>query len=323
MGSDRVVTVEEGKEKDRSTRDRRRERDTEGSNGRARDTDAKEVVEVIDGPAGDSATGSEAAANGETKKKETKTEDKKSTTEKKDKLKPPPAGKAADKTVKTSLSDDAVTQVAQAKFDAAEQNLQAVAKLTMAIARDYPKLHGDKTKMSEKFKEIKLAFLKYRRQLRVWKMQEQVSKMNVKRLEKTKETYLADSETLFAKRAGLREELDEARVKRQRLETHEKIAKEINQVKSCAESQAELEAAKEEVAEVQKDRVQLEATIEGQMKKAQLLMHAILDLKLELQRDPLAAGSDEASGGDGDGNTDVPVSVAADLDGKVVAEVIC
>lgn len=332
MVSDRVVTVEEGKDKDRSTRDRRRDsqRDgaTESSNGPSpRKTEGKDVVEVIDGPAGDSAPASEPAANGEVKKKETKPEEKKSASEKdKSKLKPPPAGKATDKnTVKASITDDTVTAVAQSKFDAAEQHLQAVAKLTMAITRDYPKLHGDKAKMSEKFKEIKLAFLKYRRQLRVWKMQEMVSKMNVQRLEKTKDSYLENSEELFAKRAGLREELDEARVKRQRLEAHEKIAKEINQVKSCAESEEELQAAKEKVAEVQRDRVQLEATMEGQMKKAQLLMHAILDLKLELQRDPLASGSDDApgAGGDGDGQADTTANVAVDLDGKVVAEVIC
>merc|ERR1719387_2268269 len=147
--------------------------------------------------------------------------------------------------------------------------------------------------------------------------------MNLKHLEEMREVYVANSEKLYAERAGLREDLDEARVKRQKLEVHEKIAKEINQKKSCAESQAELETAQENVAAVQKDRVQLEATMEGQMKKAQLLMHAILDLKLELERDPTTSGSDDASGGDGDGNTDATAGVAADLDGKVVAEVIC
>lgn len=327
-----MVTVEDGKDKDRSARDRRRDgqRDstTESSNARSRGADAKDVVEVVDGPTGDSAAANEPAANGEAKKKEkeTKTDEKKSASEKeKPRLKPPPPGKATDKAVKSSINDDTVTAVAQAKFDAAEQNLQAVAKLTMGMIRDYPKLHGDGAKISEKFKEIKLAFLKYRRQLQVWKMQEVVSKMSLKHLEETRETYLANSEKLLAKRAGLREQLDEARVKRQKLEAHETIAKEINRKKSCADSRAELEAAQEKVAAVQKDRVQLEATIEEQTKKTQLLMHAILDLKLELQRDPLAAGPDFAlgSGGDADGQGDASANVAADLDGKVVAEVIC
>jgi len=42
------------------------------------------------------------------------------------------------------------------------------------------------------------------------------------------------------------------------------------------------------------------ATMEGQMKKAQLLMHAILDLKLELQRDPMAEDASGAESGSGD-----------------------
>eukprot|EP00930_Biecheleria_cincta_P075320 TRINITY_DN62485_c0_g1_i1.p1 TRINITY_DN62485_c0_g1~~TRINITY_DN62485_c0_g1_i1.p1 ORF type:complete len:332 (+),score=125.57 TRINITY_DN62485_c0_g1_i1:36-998(+) len=179
------------------------------------------------------------------------------------------------------LADDALTQIAQAKFEAQEEKLRDVVRQSMALLRDYQKL--DATECTRKIADIQKALLKYEMQhIRAWEFQEQRRQAEVEALEAQTQEYQKNAEAEGGKLPLLREALERERRRRKRYEGYEDLAAEVNTKKSRPESKAEIQAATEEIARLQQQQRDLDAFTEERNERAQQLRLAVEELKKDL-----------------------------------------
>uniref|UniRef100_A0A7S4QDL2 Uncharacterized protein n=1 Tax=Alexandrium monilatum TaxID=311494 RepID=A0A7S4QDL2_9DINO len=194
-----------------------------------------------------------------------------------------PSGRPASKGGE-GVSDEMLTQIAQAKFEAQEDKLRDVARQTVAMLRDYGRLPAADS--DRRVAEIRKSLLKYEQQyIRASVSQEQRRHLETKVLEAEAERCRQEAEDEGVKYIELRQVLEKERRRRKRYEHYEKLAKEVNKKKSRSESQTEIDAATAEIERVSRKRVELEAVAEARNQRAQLLRHAVAELKQDLQRE--------------------------------------
>jgi len=199
-----------------------------------------------------------------------------------------PAGRPAPKGGE-GLGDEMLTQIAQAKFEAQEDKLRDVARQTMAMLRDYGGLPA--TDSDRRVAEVRKSLLKYEQQyIRAWASQEQRRRLETEVLEAEAERCRQEAEDEASKYVELRQVLEKERRRRKRYEHYEKLAEEVNRKKSRSESQSEIDAAAAEIERVNRKRVELEALAEARNQRAQLLRHAVAELKQDLQREQQLGG---------------------------------
>jgi len=128
------------------------------------------------------------------------------------------------------LGEEALTQVAQAKFEAQEDKLTYVARHTMALIRDYGKI--DTTTCSRRVTEIWKSLLRYEMQhIRVWELQERRRLLEIAALEAAAQTCKTEAKKEEENIIELRKELDRERRRRKRYERYEESAAEVNKKK--------------------------------------------------------------------------------------------
>mmetsp|Transcript_135953 Transcript_135953/g.378908 ORF Transcript_135953/g.378908 Transcript_135953/m.378908 type:complete len:330 (-) Transcript_135953:23-1012(-) len=206
-----------------------------------------------------------------------------------------PASKVSD-----GLSDEVLTQIAQAKFEAQEEKLRDVARQSMALLRDYGKLTAGEC--DRRVAEIRKSLLKYEMQyIRAWASQERRRRLETEALEGEAERCRQEAEAEGGKIAELRRVLDRERRRRKRYERYEQLAEEVNRKKSRTDSQAEIDAATAEIKRLRQAQSELEALVEQRNQRAQLLRHAVAELKQDLKREQQL--SSEVFDGPGAGST--------------------
>jgi len=190
-----------------------------------------------------------------------------------------PAAKASE-----GLADDALTQIAQAKFEAQEEKLKDVARQSMALLRDFQRL--DAADCTRKIADIQKSLLRYEMQfIRAWEFQEQRRQSEIEALEAQTRDYRQEAEAEGAKIADLRQVLERERRRRKRYEGYEEVAAAVNKKKTRTESKSEIQAAIEEIEKLQQQQRELEALTEERNQRAQLLRQAVDELKADLQRE--------------------------------------
>merc|ERR1712190_116365 len=97
----------------------------------------------------------------------------------------------------------------------------------------------------------------------------------------------------------LRQVLERERKRRKRYEHYEELAADVNRKKSRADSQAESDLARAEIARLKRQHSEVETLVEQRNQRAQLLRDAVAELKLDLQREQLMSG-EVISGGAGE-----------------------
>jgi hypothetical protein len=182
------------------------------------------------------------------------------------------------------LPDEALTQIAQAKFELLEDKLRDVARQSITLLRDFHKM--DATECSRKITDIKKSLLKYEMLfIRAGELQEQRRRLEIKDLEAMTQRFSQEALEEGGKIVELREVLEKERRRRKRYESYEEIAAEVNKKKTRTESQAEIEACKTEIERLQRQQRELEAFTELRNQRAQLLREAVAELKRDLQRE--------------------------------------
>jgi len=179
------------------------------------------------------------------------------------------------------LADDALTQIAQAKFEVQEEKLKEVVRQSVALLRDYQKL--DATECTRKIADIQKALLKYEMQhIRAWEFQEQRRQAEVEALEAQTQEYQKNAEAEGGKLPLLREALERERRRRKRYEGYEDLAAEVNTKKSRPESKSEIQAATEEIARLQQQQRDLDDFTEERNARAAQLRLAVAELQKDL-----------------------------------------
>lgn len=182
------------------------------------------------------------------------------------------------------LPDEALTQIAQAKFELQEDKLRDVARQSITLLRDFHKL--DATECTRKITDIKKSLLKYEMLfIRAGELQEQRRRLEIKDLEAMTQRFSQEALEEGGKIVELREVLEKERRRRKRYESYEEIAAEVNRKKTRTESQAEIEACKAEIERLQRQQRELEAFTELRNQRAHLLREAVAELKRDLQRE--------------------------------------
>lgn len=195
-----------------------------------------------------------------------------------------PKAAAAARTPDVVLADAALTQIAQAKWEAQEEKLRDVARQSVALIRDYHKL--DAVDCTRKIADIQKSLLKYEMQfIRAWDFQEQTRKAEIEGLEAQTVKYRQEAEEEGGKIVELREVLEKERQRRKRYEGYEEAAAEVNKKKTRTESQAEIQTVTSEIAKLQQQQKELEAMTEERNERAQLLRQAVEELKKDLLRE--------------------------------------
>jgi len=182
------------------------------------------------------------------------------------------------------LSEEALMHVAQAKFDAQEEKLRDVTRQSMALLRDYEKLSA--TECDRRMTDIRKHLVKYEMQfIRVWESQEKRRRLETEALRGEAQRCSTDAEAEGGKILELREVLQKERRRRKRYESYEELALEVNSMKTGADSQAEIDATASEIARLKRRRTELEELVSTRSQRAQLLRHAVEELRLDLKRE--------------------------------------
>lgn len=196
--------------------------------------------------------------------------------------------------VKGGLSEETMTQVAQAKYEAQEDKLRDVAKLSMALLRDYNKINS--ADCVKRVSDIRRCLMKYELQyIRVSEQQARRREVEIASLEAEAKRCHEEADTEADKIVELRAVLDRERRRRKRYEGYESFAAEVTAKKSRAESQAEIDATAQAIADLRQKRADLDAHIDERGRRAQLLRHAAAELATDLRCEAdLAAVAPEA-----------------------------
>jgi len=182
------------------------------------------------------------------------------------------------------IADDVLTQIAQAKFESQEDKLRDVARHSMALLRDFPKLEA--TDCDRKIADIRKVLLKYEMQyIRSWEFQEKRRRQEIEALEAETQRFRQEAEEEGAKLVELRQVLEKERRRRKRYEGYEEAAAEVNKKKTKVDSKAEIQGSTDEIARLQTQQRELEALTEERNQRAQKLRNAVEELKRDLQRE--------------------------------------
>lgn len=194
----------------------------------------------------------------------------------------PAAMKPPAKGASEGLADEVLTQVAQAKYEGQEDKLRDVARHSMALLRDYPKLSSAES--TRKIAEIRKALLKYEMQyIRAWEFQEKRRLIEIEALAVEAQRYREEAEREGAKIAELRQVVETERRRRKRYEGYEQIAADVNTKKTRAYSKVAIDATIAEIERLGMKERELEALTELRNQRAQLLLHAVAELRTDLQ----------------------------------------
>jgi len=228
-----------------------------------------------------------------------------STTDTKQRLKPPPKAAPAQATGggggKTSskapgLSDEATATAAQVKLEWQEDKLKDVAKPAMALLRDFKKLSA--TDCSKKVLDIRKALVQYELKcIRMWELQEKVSQSEIQVLHVRAEENKKEAEEEVSVVPGLQAELEKSSQRLKRHQDYETLAMEVNRKKPRKETQGEIAAVNTSIEQLRQQQSELEDMVERRNQRAQLLRHAIEELKQDLQLERSKGG--EAPGAQG------------------------
>jgi len=218
------------------------------------------------------------------------------------------------------LSEEALMHVAQAKFDAQEEKLRDVTRQSMALLRDYEKLTA--AECDRRMTEIRKHLVKYEMQfIRVWESQEKRRRLETEALRNEAQRCSREAESEGGKIVELREILQKERKRRKRYESYEELALEVNSMKTRADSQAEIDATTAEIARLKRRRTEVEELVSARSRRAQLLRHAVEELRHDLKQEqqvqsevtPNAGSSVAASA------RTQPVAVPAPADVEVIS----
>lgn len=185
------------------------------------------------------------------------------------------------KSTAKGLGDEALTQVAQAKFEAQEERLRDVARYSMALLRDYSKM--GLADCQKKVTEIRKSLLKYEMQhVCVWDLQERTRRAEIANLQAEAERCRSEAEAEGQKIVECRAALGKERKRRTRYEKYEEMAADINRKKSRAESQASIDCVKADITRLKQQRDDLEDLIERRSGQAHVLREAVVTLRKDL-----------------------------------------
>jgi len=204
--------------------------------------------------------------------------------EKKDKLKPPPAESKPAARQSDSLPDEMLSMIAQAKFEAQEDKLKDVARFSLALIRDYPKLSA--AEVAKKVTDVQKALLKYEMQcIRAWEYQERRRRLEITGLEEEAERCRQEAVTEGQRTIELCEVLEKDRRRRKRYEGYEESAAEVNRKRTRPDSKAAIASTTEEIAKLKQSSQDCDKLQEERTKRAHLLRSAVAELSADLQKE--------------------------------------
>uniref|UniRef100_A0A7S1A268 Uncharacterized protein n=1 Tax=Noctiluca scintillans TaxID=2966 RepID=A0A7S1A268_NOCSC len=180
------------------------------------------------------------------------------------------------------LSDEALTQVAQAKFEAQEDGLRVVARHAMSLLRDINKMTGPEC--TKKVAETRKALLKYEmRDVNVAELQQKAVRMEIERLVLETARCKQDAEAEGAKMEGLQRTLEKERMLRKRHESCEALALEINRKRTRTDCSEAITTVTSDIETIGQQRQELESLVVRRNQTARLLQYAVADLRRDLQ----------------------------------------
>merc|ERR1719293_340879 len=148
----------------------------------------------------------------------------------------------------------------------------------MALLRDCSKL--TEADFGRKVTEIQKVLLKYETQyIRAWEYQERRRKREVEDLEREAQRCHREAEEEGEKIVELREILEKEKLRRKRYEKYEELAETVCKKKARTQYKAEIEACRAEIVETKRKRKELEEFGEQRQLRAQLLTHAVAELR--------------------------------------------
>jgi len=284
--STRVVEVREEKEKEKE-KDQEKEKD----NGNEEKTEKNEKSEkkVLDNDKSSSkgADATQAKSSASTPSSRLKNPPKvaaeAATTAKSSTREVTSSAAAKDKTSSKGLTEEAMTQVAQQKYEAQEEKLRDVARHSMSFLRDFQGMA--EPNFSKKVIEIRKALMKYEMQyVRVWELQDRTrrAELEVMSEEAGRLNEQAEEETEVIE--DLRAKLEKEKLRKRRYESHEAAAAEINQKRTRTELQAEIDAQNADIEQLRRQKKELNAQAEELQLRGQLLRESALDVQNLLAR---------------------------------------
>lgn len=188
------------------------------------------------------------------------------------------------------LADDALTKVAQEKFEAQEEKLKDIARHAMSSLRDFQKL--SESDFAKKVIEIRKALMKYEMQyVRVWELQARTRGIESDESHATAERLHSEAEAEVEVSEMLATQLQKEKQRKRRYETHEAAATEINKKRTRTELQAEIDAKNSDIEQLRRQKQDLKEQGEQLHQRGQLLREAAADMK------QLLATQMESSGG--------------------------
>lgn len=176
------------------------------------------------------------------------------------------------------LLDDALTQVAQQKFEAQEEKLKDVARHAIASLRDYSKL--SESEYAKKIVEIRKALLKYEMQyVRVWELQDRTRQSEIDESEAVAERMHTQAVAERDIIVQLTAQLETEKKRKRRYEAHEAAAAEVNKKRARTELQADIDTMTKEIEQLRQQKLELKEQAELIQKRGQLLREAAVDME--------------------------------------------
>jgi hypothetical protein len=202
---------------------------------------------------------------------------------------------------KSGLPEEALTQVAQQKFEAQEEKLKDVARHSMSFLRDFQAL--SEPSFSKKAIEIRKALMKYEMQyIRVWELQDRTRKVEIEGMFEESGRLTKNAEVEIEVITELRVQLEKEKQRKRRYEVHEASAADINLKRTRTELQADIDAKNSEIAQLRQQKNELKKQAEELQQRGQLLREATADLQQLLVRHLDSPANAAASANQGGGS---------------------
>jgi len=209
--------------------------------------------------------------------------------------------KPAPKKQEPNLTDEVVTQIAQAKYEAQEDKLKDVARHSMALIRDFNKM--EEQDCFRKIADIQRCLVKYEMQyIRAWEIEEKRRQREIADLEAMRARFQKEGEGEEKQLEGQREVLQKAQVKRKRYEGYEALAASVNTKRPQHESKEQINKFTSELQKMHQQQKRFGQLSQHRDERSRVLAKAVE----ELDKDFLAEqefreenfGPDEAEAND-------------------------
>jgi len=182
--------------------------------------------------------------------------------------------KAPKKEPTAALTDEVVTQIAQAKYEAQEEKLKDVARHSMALIRDYQKL--DEQDCLRKITDIQRCLVKYEMQyIRAWEIEESRRQKELADLETMRARFRKEAESEERQLEGQRKVLQKGQVKRKRYEGYEELATAVNSKRPQHESKAEIAKATADLAQMRSHQQRLQQLAEFRDEHLRIVLQSV------------------------------------------------